>query len=465
MVTASPGNNEKSRDKNLLPQGGASGSVDAVRDRVARVLAELGSIIAEVKYTTAVKIDELKPLEQYRLTTEVTTDLSSTIRATAKFVGRNAILVDPIILSEDSFIIDGVKRTEVLKDLGIENVNAIVIEGLKCSGAQINRLRCLGLRVALNTARWDSITVVDRRKIIFEVAREALKTLSMDEVDRIKGSIGRGEVPRSLVDLIVKSTGMPYTTVYRSLQYIITVPGLKSALLGFEGRADIRDELFNLSQSIVEKLKGLPEDARNEIVRRYLEGELSKTEVSRVAEKVATPRAVVEVAVGGKKEVAEERREETKDVSVERAVTETRLEKIKEHVEESVERSVEELIEEIRTGSIDEDRVFVYEFRRQYPKDLMQPIRAVLDSALRLFEDFIFPDRGYLYTLAQEIERVDVVLSERDVIPTLFRLICGVATVLTGLPQFSDQRGLVKSICTMVISELNKYERQRQIGG
>jgi hypothetical protein len=233
----------------------------------------------------------------------------------------------------------------------------------------------------------------------------------------------------------------------------------------YEEHADIKPELFDLPQSVADQLRALPEDARDELINKFLEGEITKNEFIKVAEKVTLPKAVVETTTGVKEELTREGHGVKEEVNITRAISETRLEKIREHVEESVERSVEELIEEIRTGSIDEDRVFVYELRRQYPKDLMRPIRAVLDSALRLFEDFIFPDRGYLYTLAQEIERVDVVLSERDVILTLFRLICGVATVLTGLPQFSDQRGLVKSICTMVISELNKYERQRQIGG
>jgi hypothetical protein len=458
-------NDEKLGNKNVSPQGSGSRSVETVRDRVVKMLTELGSSIAEVRYVSAVKIEELKPLEQYRLTTEVTTDLSSTIRATAKFVGRDAILVDPIILSEDSFIIDGVKRTEVLKDLGMESVNAIVIEGLKCSGAQINRLRCLGLRVALNTARWDSITVVDRRKIIFEVAREALKTLSMDEVDKIKGSIGRGEVPRSLVDLIVKSTGMPYTTVYRSLQYIITVPGLKSALLGFEGRADIRDEVFNLSQSIVEKLKGLPEDARNELINKVLEGEVQKGEVDKVIEKVTSPQAVVETTTGGEEKVSKEEHEEKGKEEVERAIAEVRSERFLDRVTKATASNVKDLIALIKAGSVDEDRIFAYELRRQYPEDLLRPIFLVLDAATRLFEDLIFPDKAYLYTLAQQIERINVVFGEKDVIPTWFRLMCGVAISLGGLPQFADQRGLVKTICTAVISELNKYEEQRKMGG
>ena len=465
MTITNPNNNEKPGDKKVLPENINSESVDALRERILWVLGKLSSKIFTINYVPAVEIDKLKPLQNYRPSSEVLNELASTIGATMSTIENKTLLVQPIIVSQDFYIIDGVKRVEVLKDLARNTVNAMVVIGLRCGDSELDRLRCLGLRIALNTVRWETIGAADRRRVVFTVAREVFNIFHNGEINRIKESLAKGEVPRVLADTVIKATGMPYSTVYRSIQYIVTIPQLKRALLNYDKTVDARPELFDLPQSIIEKLRSVPEDARDEIIRKFLEGGLSKAEVSKVAEKVSTPKAVVEVTAGGKEESAREGREETKDVSVERAVTETRLEKIREHVEESVERSVEELIEEIRTGSIDEDRVFVYELRRQYPKDLMRPIRAVLDSALRLFEDFIFPDRGYLYTLAQEIERVDVVLSERDVIPTLFRLICGVATVLTGLPQFSDQRGLIKTICTAVISELNKYEEQRKMGG
>jgi hypothetical protein len=436
-----------------------------VRDRVARVLAELGSSIAEVRYVSAVKIDELKTLVEYRPTSEITSELSSTIRATAKFIERSAILVEPIIVSEDFFVIDGLKRVEVLRDLGMESVNAIVIGGLKCRGSQLNRLRCLGLRTALNTVRWDTISAADRRRIVFSIAREALKTLDKDETERIRASVAKHEVPRVLVDIVIKTTGISYGTVYRALQYIVTVPQLRSALLNFEEHVDVKDELFNLTESVIEKLRNAPEDIRNDIIRRYLEGELTRIELSKVTERVATPKTVVEVTTGGREETTREGRGGSKEVNVAGTVAEVRLERIKERVGESIERNVKELIEAIRAGKVDEDRIFIYELRRQYPKDLIRPIMLVLDSASRLFEDLIFLDRTYLYTLAQQLERVDVALSERDVILTLLRLMCGMATALASLPQFSNQRELVKSVCSMVISELLKYEWQSQRGG
>jgi len=465
MTTPNLGNYEKSIDKNVSPQDSASRSINAVRDRVAKVLTELGSVITEVKYVPAVKIDELKSLEQYRPTSEVVSELSSTIKATTKFVGRNATLVEPIILSEDLFIFDGVKRTEILKDLGTESVNAIVIGGLKCGGAQINRPRCLGLRVALNTTRWDTITPADRRQIIFSVTREILKLLGIDEVEGIVESLNKNEIPRTLVDLIIKATGMSYGTVFRGLQYILSIPQLKYALINYEQKVDLRNELFDLPQSVVEKLRNAPEDKRNELIHKFLDGELTKNEISRVAERISTPKVVVEVSSTGKEETPREEREEMREVKIEKAISDVRTEQYRERIVRAIESDVKDLIQAIKSGVVDEDRIYVYTLRREYPKELMGPIFLVFDDAMRLFEDLIYLDRGYLYTLAQQIERINIVLGEKDVIPTWFRLMCAVAISLGGLPQFADQRGLIKTICTAVNSELSKYERQRGMGG
>ena len=465
MAATNLNNDEKLSNKNVSLQDNASRSADVARSRVARVLAELGSIIAEIKYLPEVEIESLKLLQPYSLTSEVLNELSSTVQATAKFVKDGAVLAEPIVISEDSFIIDGVKRVEVLKDLAKRRVNAITLVGLRCGGGELNRLRCLGLRTALNTVRWDTISAADRRRIVFSIAREALKTLDKDETERIRASLAKHEVPRVLVDIVIKTTGISYGTVYRALQYIVTVPQLRSALLNFEEHVDVKDELFNLTESVIEKLRSAPEDIRNDIIRRYLEGELTRIELSKVTERVATPKTVVEITTGGREETTREGRGGSKEVNVAGTIAEVRLERIKERVGESIERNVKELIEAIRAGKVDEDRIFIYELRRQYPKDLIRPIMLVLDSASRLFEDLIFLDRTYLYTLAQQLERVDVALSERDVILTLLRLMCGMATALASLPQFSNQRELVKSVCSMVISELFKYERQRQMGG
>jgi hypothetical protein len=465
MTATNLNNNEKPGDKNVLPGNIDSESVDALRERILWVLGKLSSKIFTINYVPAVEIDKLKPLQNYRPSSEFLNELASTIGATMSAIESKTLLVQPIVVSQDLYIIDGVKRVEVLKDLARNTVNAMVVIGLRCGDSELDRLRCLGLRVALNTVRWETISAADRRRVVFTVAREVFNIFHNGEIDRIKESLAKGEVPRVLVDTVIKATGMPYSTVYRSIQYIVTIPQLKRALLNYDKTVDARPELFDLPQSIIEKLRGVPEDARDEIIRRFLEGELSKVEVSKVAEKVSTPKAVVEVTAGGKEESAREGHEETKDVSVERAVTETRLEKIRERVEESVERSVKELIEAIRAGLIDEDRVFIYELRRQYPKDLLQPIRLILENVAQLFEDFIFPDKIYLYTLANEIERINPVFGERDVIPALFRLVCAITSTLTYMPQFSSQGELVKTICRMINSVLRKYEKQGQMGG
>jgi hypothetical protein len=353
---------------------------------------------------------------------------------------------------------------EVLKDLGIESVNAIVINGLKCGGAQINRLRCLGLRTALNTTRWDTVTPADRRQIIFNVTREILKLLGIDEVERIVESLNKDEIPRTLVDLIIKATGMSYGTVFRGLQYILSIPQLKYALINYEQKVDLRSELFDLPQSIVEKLRNVSEDARNELIHKLLEGDLTKSEVGKAIEKVSAPKVVVEVSSTGKEETPREEREEVREVGVEKAISDVRREEYRKRIERAIESDVKNLIEAIRSGMIDEDRIYVYALRREYPRELMGPIFLVFDAAMRLFEDMIFLDRAYLYTLSQQIERINIVLGEKDVVPTWFRLMCSVAATLGGLPQFSDQRGLIKTICTAVISELNKYEEQRKMG-
>jgi cell fate (sporulation/competence/biofilm development) regulator YmcA (YheA/YmcA/DUF963 family) len=425
----------------------------------------LGSIIAEVKYTTAVKIDELKPLEQYRLTSEITTDLLSTIKATAKFVEGAVVLVDPVIVSEDLFVIDGEKRIEILKDLAVKSTNALVINGLKCGSDKLNRLRCLGLRTALNTIRWDTITSADRRRIVFDVARETLKLLSMDEAEKIKASLVKDEIPRSLVDLVIRVTGMSYGTVFRGLQYILSIPQLKYALINYEQKVDLRNELFDLPQSVVEKLKDAPEDARNELIRKLLNGELTRDEISRVIEKISAPKVAVEVSSIGKEEASKEEHEKVREINVEKAISDVRTEQYRERIVRAIESDVKDLIQAIKSGIVDEDRIYVYTLRREYPRELIGPIFLVFENALRLFEDMIFPDRAYLYTLSQQIERINIVLGEKDVVPTWFRLMCAVAAALGGLPQFSDQRGLIRTICTAVISELNKYEEQRKMGG
>ncbi|MCQ4345564.1 MAG: hypothetical protein RXQ70_05250, partial [Sulfolobaceae archaeon] len=297
------------------------------------------------------------------------------------------------------------------------------------------------------------------------VTREILKLLGIDEVERIVESLNKNEIPRTLVDLIIKATGMSYGTVFRGLQYILSIPQLKYALINYEQKVDLRNELFDLPQSVVEKLKDAPEDARNELIRKLLNGELTKSEISRVVEKVSAPKVAVEVSSIGKEEASKEEHEKVREVNVERAISDVRTEQYRERIVRAIESDVKDLIQAIKSGVVDEDRIYVYTLRREYPRELMGPIFLVFDDAMRLFEDLIYLDRGYLYTLAQQIERINIVLGEKDVIPTWFRLMCAVAISLGGLPQFADQRGLIKTICTAVSSELSKYERQRQIGG
>jgi len=340
-------------------------------------------------------MSEFKPLREVELTREQREDLRDSI-------GAKGILV-PILVSEDGYIIDGVKRWVIAKELGIADVPKRVIP-VRCDE---NMNLCEALRVVSNTVRWSSVSMEERRNVVLVYAKLFLEKQPEDVVLRVKESLRRGEVPNVLRDWIVQQTGFPRSTVYDDLSVLLTIPDVKKLLLGEEEKK-VPAVVLAIPAAAREELRELPEPAREEVIKAVKEGKVPPKQVRKVIE--AVKRQLAQPGV---------KPEEVKEVAGE-GVVKGELQRIHEQAVRRLIKSSDDLFDDIRNGKVKKDDVVVLYRPAHISK---ASYLSFMTNMQQLALNVGFSDE-FLEAIGSAVVKLPPYPSKQEVIPWLFTFVC-----------------------------------------
>jgi hypothetical protein len=341
-------------------------------------------------------MSELKPLREVELTREQREDLRDSI-------GAKGILV-PILVSEDGYIIDGVKRWVIAKELGIADVPKRVIP-VRC-GEDMDL--CKALRVVSNTVKWPSVTMEERRNVVLVYAKLFLEKQPEDVVLRVKESLRRGEVPNVLRDWIVQQTGIPRSTVYDDLSVLLTIPDVKKLLLGEEEKEKVPAVVLAIPATARKELQELPEPAREEVIKAVKEGKVPPKQVRKVIEAVKRQLAQPEVKPEEVEEVASE------------GVVKGELQRIHEQAARRLIKSSDDLFDDIRNGKVKKDDVVVLYRPAHISK---ASYLSFMTNMQQLALNVGFSDE-FLEAIGNAVVKLPPYPTKLEVIPWLFTFVC-----------------------------------------
>jgi len=350
-------------------------------------------------------MSELKFLRETELTREQREDLRDSI-------GAKGVLV-PILVSEDGYIIDGVKRWVIAKELGIADIPKRVIP-VRCTE---NMDLCKALRVVSNTVRWPSVTMEERRNVVLVYTKLFLERQPEDVLLKVRESLRRGEVPNVLRDWIVQQTGLPKSTIYDDLSVLLTIPDVKRLLLGEEEK--VPAVVLTIPASAREELQELPEPAREEVIKAVKEGKVPPKQVRKVIETVKRQLAQPEVKPEEVREVASE------------GVVKGELQRIHEEATRKLIKSSDDLYEDIRNGKVKKDDVVVLFKPAQMSK---ASYLSFMTNMQQLALNIGFSDE-FLEAIGSAVVKLPPYPTKLDVIPWLFTFVCEASRNLISIDE------------------------------
>jgi len=350
-------------------------------------------------------MSELKFLRETELTREQREDLRDSI-------GARGVLV-PILVSEDGYIIDGVKRWVIAKELGIADIPKRVIP-VRCTE---NMDLCKALRVVSNTVRWPSVTMEERRNVVLVYTKLFLEKQPEDVLLKVRESLRRGEVPNVLRDWIVQQTGLPKSTIYDDLSVLLTIPDVRRLLLGEEEK--VPAVVLAIPATAREELQELPEPAREEVIKAVKEGKVPPKQVRKVIETVKKQLAQPEVKPEEVREVASE------------GVVKGELQRIHEEATRKLIKSSDDLYEDIRNGKVKKDDVVVLFKPAQMSK---ASYLSFMTNMQQLALNIGFSDE-FLEAIGSAVVKLPPYPTKLDVIPWLFTFVCEASRNLVSIDE------------------------------
>jgi ParB-like chromosome segregation protein Spo0J len=350
-------------------------------------------------------MSELKFLREAELTREQKEDLRDSI-------GAKGVLV-PILVSEDGYIIDGVKRWVIAKELGIADIPKRVIP-VRCTE---NMDLCKALRVVSNTVRWPSVTMEERRNVVLVYTKLFLEKQPEDVLLKVRESLRRGEVPNVLRDWIVQQTGLPKSTIYDDLSVLLTIPDVRRLLLGEEEK--VPAVVLAIPAAAREELQELPEPAREEVIKAVKEGKVPPKQVRKVIETVKKQLAQPEVKPEEVREVASE------------GVVKGELQRIHEEATRKLIKSSDDLYEDIRNGKVKKDDVVVLFKPAQMSK---ASYLSFMTNMQQLALNIGFSDE-FLEAVGSAVVKLPPYPTKLDVIPWLFTFVCEASRNLVSIDE------------------------------
>lgn len=218
-----------------------------------------------------VSVDTLKTLPGLDLTydKEFLDDLMRSIEHSIKQYGK---LLKPIIMSSDAYILDGNAVVTAAKRAGYREVDVYVVP-ITCKG---NETTCVLLYHVLNTLHRDpqQLDQVSRRRALYLLVLAYLANQAEDEYERLVAKMKNDSVPMEVINHVRSIAPLRYTTVYYDLLLFIVHPKLFEGLLQVRERgvnsvlASIPDEVFATTRSEVERLKEIPREEREKLLRK-----------------------------------------------------------------------------------------------------------------------------------------------------------------------------------------------------
>ena len=374
-------------------------------------------------------MSELKLLREAELTREQREDLRDSI-------GAKGVLV-PILVSEDGYIIDGVKRWVIAKELGIADIPKRAIP-VRCAE---NMDLCKALRVVSNTVRWPSVTMEERRNVVLVYTKLFLEKQPEDVVLKVRESLRRGEVPNMLRDWIVQQTGLPKSTIYDDLSVLLTIPDVKRLLLGEEEK--VPAVVLTIPASAREELQELPEPAREEVIKAVKEGKVPPKQVRKVIEAVKKQLAQPEVKPEEVREVASE------------GVVKGELQRIHEEATRKLIKSSDDLYDDIRNGRVKKDDVVVLFKPAQMSK---ASYLSFMTNMQQLALNMGFSDE-FLEAIGSAVVKLPPYPTKLEAIPWLFTFVCEASRNLISIDEELRAKygELIDKVC--VRREIPEIER------
>jgi ParB-like chromosome segregation protein Spo0J len=374
-------------------------------------------------------MSELKFLRETELTREQREDLRDSI-------GAKGVLV-PILVSEDGYIIDGVKRWVIAKELGIADIPKKVIP-VRCTE---NMDLCKALRVVSNTVRWPSVTMEERRNVVLVYTKLFLERQPEDVVLKVRESLRRGEVPNVLRDWIVQQTGLPKSTIYDDLSVLLTIPDVRRLLLGEEEK--VPAVVLAIPATAREELQELPEPAREEVIKAVKEGKVPPKQVRKVIEAVKKQLTQPEVKPEEVREVASE------------GVVKGELQRIHEEATRKLIKSSDDLYDDIRNGKVKKDDVVVLFKPAQMSK---ASYLSFMTNMQQLALNIGFSDE-FLEAVGSAVVKLPPYPTKLDVIPWLFTFVCEASRNLASIDEELRAKygELIDKVC--VRREIPEIER------
>jgi hypothetical protein len=237
----------------------------------------------------------LKPLYEYAIPEDQLFDLMKSLLAVREMFskqsqgGAQPPMLQPIVVSQDDYVIDGFKRMQAAVNLGWQDVPAIVAP-IKCKENERTWNMCMGLRIALNDNRWaiaetkDKARIVRRSIVLFfakdfirnldeerrGILRKGLDVLAADE--KLDNEPEARELVSKLIAHILAHTGIGPVTIRDDILTIFRISDTKEALFS---EKEVPTMLLAVPASTAEEMyKKLPEDKRQELINMVKQGKI-----------------------------------------------------------------------------------------------------------------------------------------------------------------------------------------------
>jgi hypothetical protein len=245
----------------------------------------------------------LKPLYEYAIPEDQLFDLMKSLLAVREMFSKQTQevaqppMLQPIVVSQDDYVIDGFKRMQAAVNLGWQNVPAIVAP-IKCRENERTWNMCMGLRTALNDNRWAFAETRDkaravRRSIVLFFAKEFIRNLDEERREILRRGLDvlaanekldnepeARELVSKLIAHVLAHTGIGPVTIRDDILTIYRIPDTRGELFGEKEAPPV---LLAVPASTAEEMHTkLPEDKKQELINMVKQGKIEVKDLSAI---------------------------------------------------------------------------------------------------------------------------------------------------------------------------------------
>jgi hypothetical protein len=417
----------------------------------------------------------LKPLYEYAIPEDQLFDLMKSLLAVREMFskqlqgGAQPPMLQPIVVSQDDYVIDGFKRMQAAVNLGWQDVPAIVAP-IKCRENERTWNMCMGLRTALNDNRWAFAETRDkaralRRSIVLFFAKEFIHNLDEERREMLRRGLDvlaanekldnepeARELVSKLIAHVLAHTGIGPVTIRDDILTIYRIPDTRDELFGEKEAPPV---LLAVPASTAEEIHTkLPEDKKQELINMVKQGKIEVKDLSAIVstyaktvqpppqpvvapqpqkqpvakptvviapktQEVVTPQSQSPSQGAPRPSTPPPMREPTIEEVVEQTVAEKVSDLVSKMMLNDAWRINEELYGRIKSGTISVRSVFI-----------LQPLRPVPENYLLLlwrFHQFLSDmssNEKVVNALIDAFTNVPMPTSTVDAVPALLKYLC-----------------------------------------